>query len=376
VKVLFINENTLGHTSYLRPYLAYLQACPELGISPSWLNATPLPPALERRANFSVRGLRKWGLDFHVARWRLAVSRHVAAQLSALRSNQPVHTVVVNTQSVALALTAAARELPVFVCLDATFAQLARSAWFAPNTPSRWFLPLTLAPLRGRERRLFQAAHRLLAWSEPVRESLLGEYGLPPEKVALLPPSVEPPPPRPTLWIPKPRPQLLFVGGDFKRKGGPMVLECYRRHFASAADLHVVTQSAVAPEPGVLVHRSVSAGSPAWRRLWELADLFLFPSALETFGIASLEALAFEVPVVAADVGAARWILADGRAGVLLTHPGADALAAAIRQVLGDPSATQARIQLGREQLRRYFELSANSAHLAGWLRLAVPKGT
>ena len=74
MRVAFINENTLGHASYLVPFVRQFEARPDLGIEPQLINATPLPPALERRANFTVRGLRKFGLDFHNARWRLTVA--------------------------------------------------------------------------------------------------------------------------------------------------------------------------------------------------------------------------------------------------------------------------------------------------------------
>ncbi|MGH9581096.1 MAG: hypothetical protein ACRD2R_08885, partial [Terriglobales bacterium] len=138
MRVVFINENTLGHASYLVPYVQALNAHPELGVTAQLMNATPLPPELERRANFSVRGLRQWGLDFAAARWRLVVSRHVRTQLEELRRGEEVHAIVANTQSVGLELAELAASLPVFVCMDATFEQLARSPWFAPNAPSRW----------------------------------------------------------------------------------------------------------------------------------------------------------------------------------------------------------------------------------------------
>jgi hypothetical protein len=168
---------------------------------------------------------------------------------------------------------------------------------------------------------------------------------------------------------------LLFVGGDFKRKGGPLLRECYRHHFARRCDLHVVTQSLVESEPGVFVHRGLESGSPAWRQLWEQADLFVFPSSLETFGIALVEALAFGVPVVSADVGAARFILADGEAGVLLRQPDELGLAAGIKAALENPPLTEARIQRGQARVKQHFDLAANAGRLAQWLHQAAGQG-
>lgn len=365
----FVNENVLGHGSYLLPYVRALETDAGYGIVPHRIDAIPLPPALGRWANGTVKGLRRWGLDFHAARWRRGVSYHVRRQLDDLRRRERIDAVVVNTQSVGLDLVRMAAEFPVFVCLDATFDQLARSGWFAPNPLSRRLLPLTLAPIRGRERALLRAARGLLPWSEPVTRSLVDDYAVAKERICRLPPSLDlPSPAEGRVRPPGRRPQILFVGGDFHRKGGPLLLECWREHFRERCDLHLVTRSSVPPQPGVHVHRGVEAHSPEWRERWEAADLFVFPSALETFGIVLLEALAFEVPVVASDVGAARDVLADGRAGILLTRLERSSLAAAITSVLDDPEGARARARAGRARVEAEFELRANTRRLADLL--------
>jgi glycosyltransferase involved in cell wall biosynthesis len=368
MEVPFINENTMGHASYLVPFVERLRERPELGVQPHQIDAMPLPARLAHRADWSIRGLRRWGLDFQNARWRLAVSRHVREQLEQLRARHRVEAVVVNTQSVGLELAAVAQELPVFVCLDATFCQLARSRWFAPNSLSRWFLPFTLAPVRGRERALLRCARRLLPWSEAARQSLIKDYGLPAERISLLPPSVNVPPPRSQQRPGRERPQILFIGGDFRRKGGPLLLETFRAHFAGRCDLHLVTHADVPSEPGVTVHRGVCAGSEAWRERWEQADVFVFPSTLETFGIVLVEALAFGVPVVSADVGAAREVLAGGQAGWLLPGLTAAALAAAIREALDRPELAGAKAARGRQHISQVYDRSTNTDRLAKWL--------
>jgi hypothetical protein len=365
--VAFVNENTLGHASYLHPFIRELEKRPGLGIRASRIDAVPLPPGWRSLGERTIPLLRRYGLDLHVTRWRLVTSRYVRGRLDALREADPVDAVVVNTQSVGLDLARLAAELPVFVCLDATFTELARSPWFAPNRVAAAVAPLTLAPLRIKERRLVSAATRLLGWSRRVLGSLERDYGVPREKLEHLPPSVHLPPPRAAERVAG-RPRILFMGGDFQRKGGPLLLDCFLRHFADRCELHLVTQSEVPPHPGVFVHHGVKAHTPAWTELWESADVFVFPSTLETFGIVLLEALAFGVPVVASTAGAAREILADGQAGLLLPALDVESLRQAIATVLEDPSGGRCRSERGLARVRAEYEIGRNTERLAEWL--------
>ncbi|MBX3748149.1 MAG: glycosyltransferase family 4 protein [Verrucomicrobiae bacterium] len=374
IPVAFINENTLGHASHLGRYAGAFQHRPELGIQPLRLDATPLPEPWRIRANRTIRGLRRFGLDFHALRWRRIVSMHVRRQLDALRAVHPVRAVIVNTQSVALSLSDLTPSLPVFVCLDATFTQLRHSRWFAPNRIAAWLAPLTLGPLLTAERRLFAAAHRLLPWSAAARTSLLQNYHVEPGRVDILPPPIDP-----LAWTPRSRPplpgsqpQILFVGGDFRRKGGPLLLETWRRHLSHRCELHLLTESNLDPEPGLVVHRQLQAGSDAWLERWRAASVFVFPSTLETFGIVLLEAMAFEVPIVSRRVGAAADLLDNGTLGLLLDRPDAATLAAAVTSVLDDPAAAATRARAARRRVERDYALNAHSERLAAWLESAV----
>lgn len=369
MNVAFLNENTLGHTSYLPRFVAEFRTRPELGITPHLIDVVPLPPEIQKRADATVRGLRRVGLDFHIARWRRVVSRQARHQLDALGRRERLEAVVVNTQSVGLFLASPPLGLPLFVCLDATFQQLARSRWFAPNRVAGWLLPLTLAPLRRAERRLFQSATRLLPWSSPVRDSLIRDYGAAPERVSLLPPSLDLERLQARPRRGSGRPQILFLGGDFRRKGGAVLLEAFRRDLAGRAELHVITQSEVASGPGVVVHRGVTAQSEAWFERWSQADVFAFPSTLETFGIVLLEALAFGVPVVSSRVGAAVDILENGRMGVLLDDISPGTLSRGITRLLDDPAGADAMAKAGRERVVQNYDLRRNAEALARWLK-------
>jgi glycosyltransferase involved in cell wall biosynthesis len=260
-------------------------------------------------------------------------------------------------------------EIPCWVALDATFAELMRSPWFAPTPLARWFHPLTMAWLTERERRLFRHATGLLPWSQHVVESLRQYHPGLSAPVHRLPPSMRDP------GVPagdrrgNGRPRVLFVGGDFRRKGGPALVEAWRSGLRETCDLDIVTRDQIPAMPGMEVHRGVEAGTGKWRELWERASLFVFPSSLETFGIVLLEAQAFGVPVVSSNVGAAREILEDGRAGWLLDDVAPTTIRKAVAGALAAPAERERRSAAGRARFLSRYELSANAGRLAAWLR-------
>ena len=73
-------------------------------------------------------------------------------------------------------------------------------------------------------------------------------------------------------------------------------------------------------------------------------DVFLLPSAQESFGLAALEAMACEVPVVAFRVGGLPEIIEDGTTGFLCTPQSAPEMADRAIELLTDP---QRRIGMG-----------------------------
>ena len=71
-------------------------------------------------------------------------------------------------------------------------------------------------------------------------------------------------------------------------------------------------------------------------QLLSVADLFLLPSAQESFGLAAVEAMACEVPVVASNVGGLPEVIVDGVTGFLHPPEALDAMAASGIAILAD----------------------------------------
>ncbi len=86
--------------------------------------------------------------------------------------------------------------------------------------------------------------------------------------------------------------------------------------------------------------------------LYNLADLFVFPSIYEGFGLPILEAMACGCPVITSTTGYAPEV-AQG-AGLLVNPYRPEEIAAAIRKVLGDDLLRQKMIQDGLQWVKNF----------------------
>ena len=143
---------------------------------------------------------------------------------------------------------------------------------------------------------------------------------------------------------------LLFVGRDWERKGGPLAVQVVERLRAAGANacLQLVGCRPELPaaltegdQPAVRVHGALYQDVPAERaRLHELflrSHLLLVPTKAECFGIAFAEAQAFGLPPVSRDIQALPSVVVDGETGLLMPPDAkADAYAERILGLTGD----------------------------------------
>jgi N-acetyl-alpha-D-glucosaminyl L-malate synthase BshA len=85
------------------------------------------------------------------------------------------------------------------------------------------------------------------------------------------------------------------------------------------------------------------------------ADLFLLPSAQESFGLAALEAMACGVPVVASRVGGLPEIIEDGVTGFLCPPDAVDAMADRSVEILTDAARHAALSRAAVEDVRSRY---------------------
>ena len=172
---------------------------------------------------------------------------------------------------------------------------------------------------------------------------------------------------------------VLTVGGIEPRKGSLCLLEGFAalRALAPERDPLLLLAGGTtlfdyrhelerfterARELGVTEHvRVLGALAPEEiERLYRAADLFAFPSVKEGFGLAALEALAADLPVVASDLDVFRSFLDDGRSALLTPVGDGRALGEAMARVARD-ELLRARLRGGGREVARSYTWEASA---------------
>jgi len=170
----------------------------------------------------------------------------------------------------------------------------------------------------------------------------------------------------------KPVKDILYVGRLIERKGVTYLLDALPK-IAERADvhLHIVGDGDRADElkqqvqqmglsQQVSFHGVVS--NEQLEQLYRDADVFVLPSIVdgrgdtEGLGIVLVEALAFRTPVVACDVGGISDVIRNGETGILVPEKDAEALAAAVLQLLDNPELALRLVNAGMAHAQSYFD--------------------
>jgi glycosyltransferase involved in cell wall biosynthesis len=210
---------------------------------------------------------------------------------------------------------------------------------------------------------LEQAAWNYMIWfygqmeevmvpSVGTREQLVAR-GLPPERMKPLPRWVDtdtysPEMRHPTFWKSRGaglgRLVLLYVGRVSREKGLKMLVDAFRERVEAGM---TIALAVIGDGPYREEMEAALAGYPALftgylageqlQRGYASADLFVFPSATDTFGNVVLEAQASGLPVIVSDEGGPRELMVDGETGLVFRAGSTGALAAAITYMVSDP---------------------------------------
>ena len=158
-----------------------------------------------------------------------------------------------------------------------------------------------------------------------------------------------------------------------ERKGGFRLLDLYRRRLGASCHLNLVTREPVPEQPGVTVLRDLFPGDSRITQLLARTAAFVFPSQIDTFGYAVLEAMAAGTPVIASRIAAIPEIVDDGVTGILVSpDAGDDELCAAIATLLEDPDRRRDMGRRARKAVEERFDARSTTVELVRVLHEAV----
>ena len=282
---------------------------------------------------------------------------------------------------------------------------LALIGFFAHRDRPRRLREYVIHPPRFRmDRAFFQLADAVIVATTESRRVLLEEYDVPSAKVFVIPlgvphtfltrmasgRSTSSPAREGTGPGHEQRPsrgpaQLLFVGPLVRRKGLHSLLEALRLVMEEGLSFRL-SIAGDGPERSSLQREAARTGigervtfegrvsDQRLIQLYESADVFVFPSRQEGFGLVLVEAMSFGLPIVACAVPPIPEVVGD--AAILVGADNPRALADGLIKVLGDAglrtrlaerAATRARerydwVRIGRETLDLFDELRTRSS--------------
>jgi glycosyltransferase involved in cell wall biosynthesis len=207
---------------------------------------------------------------------------------------------------------------------------------------------------RAREAAAYRGARVIATFSENVARSLVRDYAVDPARIAVVGAGAN--------VFPAEAPRrddgktILFVGKDFARKGGQVLLEAFVRLRRAVPKARLLVAGPPAPPP--LPEGAFHLGPVEFDELPALlsqATVFALPTLREPFGLAFLDAMACGLPCVGTRLEALPEIVADGETGLLVPPGDAVALAAALERVLADPRRARAMGARGRARVAARF---------------------
>ena len=277
----------------------------------------------------------------------------------------------------------APKDIPLALYCDSNIA-LARSGAEVGVSEASVLSPGQLRDIRDRERSVYLETDRIFTMSHRLRRSFIEDFQIPENQLQTVHPGPNFPIDREPEVPEKSgtgEPVVLFIGRDFERKGGTLLLEAFSqvRSILPEAQLLVVGPAEL-PLPvedprrqGVrllgFLDKSTEEGQEKIFRAYAQARVFCLPTRFEPFGVVFLEAMHYELPCIGPDAWAVPEIIQDGTTGLLFKPNDAKALAAALLTLLQDPQRALGMGEAGKRRLGIEFSWSLAADRIIAAMR-------
>jgi glycosyltransferase involved in cell wall biosynthesis len=186
------------------------------------------------------------------------------------------------------------------------------------------------------EREAYEHARFIFVMSNNIRESLIKQYQINADKVKLVYAGANTSASGGNNEQKYYSKNIVFIGKDWVRKGGPLLIEAFKIVVQSIPD---ATLSIAGCKPKVILQNCKVYGEVSLEevaKIYSEAAVFCMPTTLEPFGIVFLEAMANCLPIVTNDIGATGDFVIDGHNGYRL-HNDSQEYANVLIKLLQDP---------------------------------------
>jgi glycosyltransferase involved in cell wall biosynthesis len=207
-------------------------------------------------------------------------------------------------------------------------------------------------------------------WSNWVANSLRRQ-GVAANRIEVIEPGVDL-----DHWQPHPelkqldgRLHILFVGGDFERKGGDLLLAAFASGEFKDCELDIVTNKKLAALQNVHFYQA-SPNSDTLKSLYARADVLVLPTRADCTPITIKEAMACGLPVLATDVGSIPEMVTNNHNG-WLTVPTVEGVHAGLKMIVTYANRLQEMGAVARRIAEQRFDAKRNDQRVVALL-LAV----
>ncbi|WP_224981914.1 glycosyltransferase family 4 protein [Geomonas agri] len=220
------------------------------------------------------------------------------------------------------------------------------------------------------EQKLYNKLDLLFPMSRWLADSFIRDFGVDHRKIFPVGAGVNLPQVQEIKQKNYDEPRILFVGKDFKRKGGEDLLKAFEivRGEIPNAELTVVGPELASPPKGVrcigFVSKTTSEGMEVLLQEYRRASIFVLPSLYEPFGIAFAEAMAHKLPCIGTKICAMPEIIEDGEMGYVVSPGDSVALADKMITLLKEPTLCSAFGEAGYGRYTEKFTWSAVTSQI------------
>lgn len=236
---------------------------------------------------------------------------------------------------------------PYTMLVDSTYALSDR--YYPPWAPMR---PAEKRQWLELEREAYHRAAFVFARTHWVQRSLIGDYGVPPERAVWVGTGSHYRPKDQSEWKPPARGKaILFVGKQLRRKGVDTLLKAFQevRRRIPEAELVLVGREMQVQQDGVKTPGKVE-DRQRLQRYYEQASVFVLPALFEPCGLVVAEAMAHGLPCIVSDAGGLSEFVEEGRSGYIVPPRDASLLAERLVTLLEHDDL---RREMGRNSLER-----------------------